>query len=127
VTLGRAALIAGVLSGVPSSLHAVATRRPLLESTRAAGTLLGQPSVPRGMLAHAAISTWWAAVFTAVLPSRHAVAWGAGAGLTVGALDLAIATRWFPAIRRLPRAPQLADHVAFGMLVGAVVGRADCR
>ena len=104
MTVGRAALVAGALSGVPSTLHAAATRRPLLESTRAAGTLLGRTSLPRGVLAHAAISTWWAGILTAVLPSRHTVAWSASAGLAIGALDLAIAARWFPAIRRLPAA-----------------------
>jgi hypothetical protein len=32
-----------------------------------------------------------------------------------------IARRRFPAIDALPRGPQLADHVAFGALVGATL------
>jgi len=45
-------------------------------------------------------------------------------GLGIAALDLGIAQRRFPAIAALPRAPQVADHVAFGAIVGAVLGRA---
>ncbi|MGW5466247.1 hypothetical protein, partial [Streptomyces sp. NPDC003996] len=36
----RAGIVAGVLSGVPSTLHALATRRDPLAATRAAGSLL---------------------------------------------------------------------------------------
>jgi hypothetical protein len=38
-------------------------------------------------------------------------------------LDLTIAGRWFPAIAALPRLPQVADHILFGALVGAVVAQ----
>jgi hypothetical protein len=120
-TVGRAAVIAGLLSGAPSTAHALVTRRPLLASTRAAGTLLGRPTLARGVLAHAAMTGWWSAVLVTVLPSRSTVAWGAAAGLTIGIVDLGVATRRFPAIAALPRAPQLADHVAFGAVVGAAV------
>jgi hypothetical protein len=120
----RALLVAGVLSGVPSTLHAVVARRPVLASTRAAGTLLGRPTVPRGLVAHAAISAWWTGVLAATLPRRHAAWWGAAAGIGIGLLDLGIvADHRVPAIAALPRMPQLADHVAFGALAGAVLGR----
>ena len=56
-----------------------------------------------------------------VLPARRAAAWGAVAGLGIGVLDLGIAHRRFPAIAGLPTAPQLADHVAFGVFAGAVL------
>ncbi|MDQ3308295.1 MAG: hypothetical protein M3499_08085, partial [Actinomycetota bacterium] len=52
---------------------------------------------------------------------------GALAGLAIVGLDLTIAERRFPAIAGLPRAPQVADHVLFGALVGAVIARRDPR
>jgi hypothetical protein len=121
-SLVRSALVAGALSGAPSTVHAVATGRPLLTATRAAGTLLGRPSAVRGALAHAALTVAWTAVVLTALPRRRAVAWGAAAGLAIGVVDMAIADRRFPAIAALPRASQLADHVAFGALVAAAGG-----
>ena len=119
----RAAAVAGVLSGAPSTVHAVATGRDVLASTRAAGTLLGRPTIARGLLAHTAITLWWTAVIAAVPPARRGVVSGASAGLLIGALDLAIARRRFPAISALPLVPQLLDHAAFGALVVATLGR----
>jgi hypothetical protein len=43
--------------------------------------------------------------------------------VAIAALDLGVAARRFPAIAGLPRAAQVADHAAFGALVGAVVAR----
>jgi hypothetical protein len=127
-TVARAAVVGGVLSGVPSALHAALTHRPPLESTRAAGTLLGRPSVPRGLVAHAAVTVWWTCVLAVALPRRRAAAWGAAAGLGIGLLDLGVvAGRRSPAIAALPRWPQLADHVAFGALAGAVLGTGGRR
>ncbi len=95
----------------------------MLASTRAAGTLIGRATVPRGILAHVVITCGWTAVLSLVLPARRPAAWGAVAGLGIGVLDLGIARRRFPAIAALPSAPQLADHVAFGVLAGAVLRR----
>jgi len=58
-----------------------------------------------------------------VLPDRRTVALGAAAGLAIAALDLGVIGRRFPRIRALSQAPQVADHLAFGALVGAVVSR----
>jgi hypothetical protein len=116
-----AALVAGLLSGAPSTLHALVTRRPLRAAVSAAGELLGHPGVVRGVLAHTAVTIGWTSVLLVVLPRRATIAWGAVAGAAIGLADLAIADRRFPAIAALPRLPQLADHVAFGTLVGAVV------
>jgi hypothetical protein len=124
-TLGLAAVAAGVLSGAPSTAHAVATRRSVLASTRAAGTVLARPTLPRGVLAHIVITSWWTVVLAAVLPRRRTPIWGAAAGLAIGALDLGIARRRLPAIAALPRVPQLLDHVAFGAIVGVVLAGAD--
>jgi hypothetical protein len=120
--LARAAVVAGVLSGAPSTLHAVATGRDPLASVRAAGTLLGRPTIAGGALAHAAITAWWTGVIAAVPSARRSVTSGAVVGVIIGAVDLAIARRRFPAIAALPTVPQLLDHVAFGALVAATLG-----
>jgi hypothetical protein len=118
-----AALVAGSLSGLPSTVHAVATGQPMLGAARAAGELLGRPGLAGGAIAHAAVTIGWTAVLVALLPRRATVTWGAVGGLAIAGLDLTIADRRFPAIASLPRLPQVADHVLFGALVGAVVAR----
>jgi hypothetical protein len=128
-----AGAVAGALSGVPSTVHAVATGRSPVDALEAAGTLLladdSLPSarVAAGLVAHGAISLGWGVVLAAVLPRRRAVLWGALAGLAIAGLDLGVLGRRWPRIRALPTAPQVADHVAFGALVGAVVSRAGRR
>ncbi len=116
-----AAGVAGLVSGIPSTLHALRRGIPLSASTAAAGTLLGKASIMRGLVAHAAISLTWAAVLARVLPSRHRIATGALAGAAIAALDLGVIARRYPAIHALPQAPQFADHVLFGGTVGAVL------
>ena len=130
----RAGAVAGALSGVPSTVHAVATGRSPFDALKAAGTLLLADDAPpsaqaaAGVVAHSAISLGWGVVLAVVLPRRRTVAWGALAGLVIAGLDLGVLARRWPRIRALPRAPQVADHVAFGALVGAVVSRAGrCR
>ena len=120
-TLLRAAVVAGVLSGAPSTLDSLVRRRSPLAAIRAAGTLLGRSSVVRGGLAHAGLSLGWTAVLTTVLPARREPLWGALAGAGIAALDLGLARRRWPVIAALPTAPQVADHLAFGTLVGAVL------
>jgi hypothetical protein len=129
----RAGAVAGVLSGAPSTVHALATGRSPIDALRAAGTLLvgddapPSPQAAAGVVAHGAISLGWGVVLAAVLPRRRTVAWGAVAGLAVAGLDLGVLGRRWPRIRALPTLPQVADHVAFGALVGAVVSRAGLR
>ena len=124
----KAGLVAAIVSGAPSTVHALATGRDPLEATRAAGTLvLGDDAPPWALVlaaapTHLAISLFWAAVLERVLPPRKRVAWGAAAGLAIAALDLGVVGRRFPAIRRLPLVPQLADHAVFGAVV-ALSGR----
>jgi len=62
------ATVAGVLSGGPSTVHAVATSRSPLAAARAAGELLGGAGLVRGALAHSALSLGWAAVLSRALP-----------------------------------------------------------
>jgi hypothetical protein len=116
-----AAAVAGVLSGIPSTLHALRRGIPLSASTAAAGTLLGRGTIPRGLLAHAALSLTWAAVLARTLPSQHRIAAGALGGAAIAALDLGVIARRYPAIRALSQWPQWADHVLFGATVGAVL------
>ena len=124
-----AGAVAGVVSGVPSTVHAVATGRSPFDALRAAGTLLLHDDAPpraraaAGVVAHGAISLGWGVVLAAVLPRRRAPAWGALGGLVIAGLDLGVLARRRPHIRALPRAAQVADHVAFGALVGAVLSR----
>jgi hypothetical protein len=125
----KAGLVAAIVSGAPSTAHAFATGRDPLGATKAAGTLvLGEDAPPWALVAaaaptHLAISLFWAAVLERALPARNRVAWGAAAGLAIAALDLGVVGRRFPALRRLPLVPQLADHALFGAVVGALSGR----
>ena len=122
--------MAGTLSGVPSTLHALVSGRNPLDSIRAAATLVpGSDTrstarqLATGVAVHGVLTLGWTAVLMAALPRRHAVAWGAVAGLGIAALDLGIIGRRYPAIAALPVGGQIADHVAFGALVGLVRSR----
>ena len=121
--------VAAVLSGVPSTLHALlVTGRPL-EAGLAAGSLLlpGERRPGRLLLAavpvHLSLSLGWGFALARLLPRRRPLPAGALAGLAIAALDLGLIGRRFPRIAALPQAPQVADHVAFGLAVAAVVGR----
>lgn len=126
-TAVRAGLFAAVVSGVPSTLHALATGRDPLAATEAAGSLLLPHERRRGVLlaaavpVHVSISVGWAIVLAAVLPRRRTVLAGAAAGLAIAALDLGVGGRRFPRIRELPLGPQVADHVVFGAAVAAAL------
>jgi hypothetical protein len=123
--LTRAALVAGALSGVPSTLHALVTGGDPLAATRAAGTLLpgrrDRPGVVAGAVAHGLVTVWWVGVLAIANRRWPLGAWrGALAGAGIAVLDLGVvAPRRAPAIAALPPAPQWADHLAFGALVGA--------
>ena len=131
-----AGVAGGIVAGVPSTVHALATRTSPIEATVAAGTLVLPGERRPGMLmaaalpVHAALSVGWAGVLAAILPAmvpamprRRAAATGAAAGLVIAAVDLGLVGRWFPRIRALPMAPQVADHVAYGLTVGWMLAR----
>jgi hypothetical protein len=128
-----AGAVAGVLSGAPSTAHALLTRGDPLEATAAAGSLLLRGETDRARLlaaavpVHAALSLGWGVVLAAILPRRWTAAWGALAGLAIVALDLGVAGRRFPRVRALPLAPQVADHLAYGAIAGAVLSRVRIR
>jgi hypothetical protein len=130
-----AAAVAGVLSGAPSTVHALATGHDPLDSVRAAASLVpGADRLPplrrlmAGLVVHAALSLGWAGVLACLLPRRlprrRAAACGAAAGLGIAAFDLGVIGRRNDAIRALPATAQVADHMAFGAIVGWVLGRA---
>ncbi len=122
-----AGAVAALLSGAPSTLHALATRTSALEATLAAGTLLAPRARRPAVLllaavpVHLALSFGWALLLAAVLPRRRTVAWGMLAGLAIAALDLGVIGRRHPRIRALAAVPQVLDHVAYGATVGAVL------
>lgn len=124
-----AGTVAALVSGVPSTLHALRTGADPLEASRAAGTLLlGKETRSRRLLAaaalvHGSVSLGWALVLAATLPARRTAAGGGLAGAAIAALDLGLVGRRFPRVRRLPLLPQLADHVSYGLVVGAVLAR----
>ena len=111
--------MAAVLSGAPSVVHALATERSLrsaarygVEATRAIGTLAppGHPGLVRGAVMHGAISVAVAEALGVALPRERSIAWGAVAGLGVGALNLGVIARcWFPEVAALPRHVNLTE------------------
>ena len=128
----RAAVISGIFSGVPSTAWALAHRGDPLEATWAAGRVLAPDAQPglkllgAAAVAHGVLTLGWTAAIACALPAgsrtRRAVV-GAAAGAAIAALDLGGAhlrrgdPRLAP-IARLAIGPQLADHLAFGALVG---------
>ncbi len=128
-----AGAVASVLSGVPSTLHALMSGESPLEASLAAGTLLlpreqrASRLLPAAMVAHGALSLGWALVLAASVPRRREVPWSVAGGLAIAALDLGVVGRRFPRIRALALVPQVLDHVAFGATVGVVLSRRRAR
>ena len=125
--------LAAVGSGVPSTVVTIARGGEPLQSTRAAGTLLVGESAPAstrlaaGGVSHVAISIFWGTLAWRSLPDRHTTAWGAVAGSGCRRARPRSRRPRFPAIRRLPRGPQVADHVAFGLIIGLCRARSCPR
>jgi hypothetical protein len=132
----RAAVVAGALSGTPSTLEAFRHQRDfrsvatyVWDATCAVGTLVppGRPGFIRGALVHAGISAMCGEALARTVPERRSLVWGAGAGLAIGVINVRVIGRRFPAIAALPLVPQLADNVAFGDCpLFCVWGRGDC-
>src|SRR4051812_27774704 len=107
-----AGAVAGVLSGLPSTVLTAARGGNVLESSLAAGTILLPDNAPRpallgaGAIAHGALSLGWGVVLARVLPRRPSIISGAVAGLAIAALDLGAVGRRLPRIKALPPVPQ---------------------
>ncbi len=127
-----AGAIAGVVSGAPSTAHALATGGDPLEAAKAAGAMLlpretgGARLLLAAVPVHAAISLGWGVILARTLP-RKSTAWGVLAGLAIAVLDLGIASRRFPRVNALPVVPQVIDHLAYGATVGFVLRRLSSR
>jgi hypothetical protein len=123
----RAAGWAAALSGIPSTVHALATGRDPFEAARAAGTILLPRETRQDRLlaaalpVHVGISLAWTVALDRA-GVRGALR-GAIAGLAIAALDLGLASRRFPKVRQLPLGPQLADHAVFGAIAGRLLQR----
>lgn len=124
-----AGFVAAGLSGVPSTVYAAVRGDDPLAATRAAGALLlprerrALPLVAAAVPLHLALSLGWAFVLAATLPRGREVEGGIAAGLAIAAIDLGLVGRRVEPVRALPQAPQVADHVAYGAAVGAVLAR----
>jgi len=119
--------VAAALSGIPSTVHALATGRDPLEAVLAAGSILVPQGTSRAKLVAAAVPVhlalslaWTLAIDRARIRTARG---GALAGLAIAALDLGLTGSRFPRVRALPLGPQLADHAAFGAIAGLVLGR----
>ncbi|MFP5376077.1 MAG: hypothetical protein ACLGIO_04740 [Acidimicrobiia bacterium] len=124
-----AGMAAWAVSGLPSTASALLRGADPSQGVVAAGTLLLPDDAPAarlvvaGAAAHTVLSLGWATVFALALPARRTVAAGLGGALAVAALDLGAIGRRYPRIRALDPGPQVADHLAFGAVVAAVVAR----
>jgi hypothetical protein len=127
----RAAAPAAVLSGLPSTLYLLLTKRDPVKASLAAGSILLPNERKRGPLliaaapVHFSPSAAWGAVLAAALPRKKPVVEGIVAGLLTATLDLGIIGRRFRRVRSLAVAPQVTDHVAFGILAAIAFTRRD--
>jgi hypothetical protein len=125
----RAGLVAGAVSGLPSTAFALLRGDDPLAATRAAGALLLPRESRAGRLVvaavpvHLGLSLGWGIALAQLLPRRRTVGHGVVAGVAIAALDLGVVGRRHARISALPVLPQLADHVAFGAVVGAALAR----
>jgi hypothetical protein len=116
-------LAATLLSGIPSTLYALATGGDALEATRAAAAMfpLSRNLFADAALVHGSVSLFWATILWCTLPRRHAAAWALAAAALIGLLDLRfIAPRFFPEVAALDFWPQMADHLMWGACFGLV-------
>lgn len=131
----RSVIVAGgwgaVISGAPSTLHALATGGDPLEATKAAGAILlprstrTLPLILAAIPVHLAVSLGWALLLDRL--GVRSPARGAAAGLGIAAFDLGILGRRLRRVSALPLGPQIFDHLVYGAVVGAVLSRAGER
>ena len=112
---------------MPSTAVTLFKRESLLDGAAAAGTILlrGErrtlPLLAAAVPVHLALSFGWAAVLSAAVPTGREIEGATLGALAIAALDLEVVGRAFPRIRALPQGRQWADHVAYGLAVGAVL------
>jgi hypothetical protein len=124
-----AGLVAAAVSGLPSTVIALARGDDVLDGARAAGALLlpretrTLPLLAAAVPVHLALSLGWAIVLERALPRGREPLGGVTAGLAIAALDLGVIGRRLAPIRALPQPRQWADHAAYGLAVGLVLAR----
>ena len=128
--LVRAWLAATLLSGLPSTVWALATGGDVTEATRAAGAmLLSHESslaklIATAALVHSAVSLFWSVALWLALPRRATLEWALLAAVLIAIFDLKlIAPVWFPSVAALDFWPQLADHLMWGAAFAIALGR----
>jgi hypothetical protein len=123
----KAGIAGALVSGAPSTAITLARGESLLDGARAAGAIVLPREERTAVLlaaavpVHLALSLGWAFALAA-LPRRGPLT-GVAAGLAIAALDLELIGRRIPAIRALPQGRQWADHAAYGLTVGWMLGR----
>jgi len=127
----RDALIAGAVaaavSGAPSTLITLAKREDVLMGARGAGAIAlpredrTLPLLAAAVPVHLALSVGWAVVLDRLIPPGAELPGGLAGGLAIAALDLGVIGRRIAAVRDLPQGRQWADHVAYGLAVGATL------
>ena len=127
-----AALFAGLVGGIPSTLYAIASGGDWLESMNAVAAIVNAENlfivwrVSVAAAIHFTISFVWASALLAILPHRRTLLWASASGAVIAVIDLLIlAPILFPEIATLSFRLQLADHVLWGVVVGAFAARAD--
>ncbi len=123
-----AGALAGVLGGIPSTVYLLATGGDLFASLNALAAMVNANELPilaRLAVAggvHFAVSFGWAGVLVALLPRRAPILGALVSSALIAVLDLIlIAPRFFAEVAALAFMPQLADHLAWGLTVGAVL------
>ena len=122
--------VAALVSGLPSTLFALATGGDVTEATRAAGAMLIPASSSfrelflAAAVVHTAVSFFWAAILVLILPRARVMLWASVAALAIGLFDLlVIAPLFFPEVADLSLGPQMADHLMWGASLGWVLAR----
>jgi hypothetical protein len=122
-----AGVAGAVLSGVPSTAWTLLRGDSLLDGATAAGSILlprdrrTLPLLAAAVPVHLALSLGWAVVLSTAVPRGREVSGAVAGALAIAALDLGLVARRFPHVRALPQGRQWADHVAYGLAVGAVL------
>lgn len=125
----RAGVPAAVFSGLPSTVHALLTKRDPLEASVAAGSILLPREerltylVAAAVPVHLALSVGWAVALAHMLPRKNPITKGTAAGLAIAAFDLGVVGRRYPRVGALCLFPQIADHVAFGIITSLVLSK----
>lgn len=101
----------------------------MLKPSVAAGSILlpNEQRPGRLLLAaipvHLALSVGWTWLLAGTLPGKRPVVEGTVAGLAIAALDLGVVGSRLTRIRALPIGPQVADHIAFGVVASLALSR----